>query len=172
MAVHGFYWLIEGELAGCGRPGGPGAERPDGRHATDHQQAAERLPDDLDWLKRQGIGAILSLTETPLPSADLQPFDFAYLHLPVDDMAAPSPNQIQRALSFIDWQRATGRSAAVHCRMGQGRTGAILAAYLIRDGLPADAAINRLRTLCPGALSSPAQERALHAFAARRDWVL
>ena len=54
--------------------------------------------------------------------------------------------------------------------MGQGRTGTVLAAYLIRAGSSAQEAIVRLRDICPGALSSPTQERALEAFAQRRDW--
>jgi protein-tyrosine phosphatase len=56
--------------------------------------------------------------------------------------------------------------------MGQGRTGHILAAYLIRSGLSGRDAVARLRIICPGALGSPEQERSLHAFAARRDWIL
>jgi protein-tyrosine phosphatase len=56
--------------------------------------------------------------------------------------------------------------------MGQGRTGTVLAAYLIRDGASAEAAMRQLRACCPGALGSPAQERALEAYAQRRDWVL
>jgi atypical dual specificity phosphatase len=171
MAVHGFYWLVEGELAGCGRPGGPGTERADRRRAAEADDPA-RIDADLAWLKGQGIRAVLSLTEVGLASRALEPHGFAYLHLPVDDMTAPSPAQLQRALTFIDWQRASGRSVAVHCRMGQGRTATVLAAYLVRDGMPADAAISRLRAICPGALGSPSQERALQSFAARRDWIL
>ena len=61
---------------------------------------------------------------------------------------------------------------AVHCRMGQGRSGTVLAAYLIRGGLGADAAIAELRRVCPGAIGSRDQEAALAAFAGRRDWLL
>jgi hypothetical protein len=48
----------------------------------------------------------------------------------------------------------------------------VLAAYLIRAGAHPDDALRRLRALCPGAVGSADQERALHAFAARRDWIL
>jgi atypical dual specificity phosphatase len=174
MAVHGFYWLVANELAGCGRPGGPDSGhtergRAGAAHSDDH---AARLDADLAWLYAEGIRSVLSLTETALNAAAVQRTELSYLHLPVDDMTSPTPIQLQQALSFVDWQRALGRPVVVHCRMGQGRTGTVLAAHLIRDGMEADQAIDHLRRICPGALSSPSQERALHAFATRRDWVL
>ena len=64
------------------------------------------------------------------------------------------------------------RATVVHCRMGEGRTGAVLAAHLIRSGLRPAEALREIRALCPGAVGSPEQERALDAFAARRDWLI
>ena len=63
MDRHGFYWLIEGALAGCGRPGK--WSRRDGEGA-DLAAATAALDDDLRWLRGHGIGAVLTLTETPL----------------------------------------------------------------------------------------------------------
>ena len=64
------------------------------------------------------------------------------------------------------------RRVAVHCLMGQGRTGSILAAYLIRAGATPEDALARLRAVCPGAVENPTQERALQEFARRRDWII
>lgn len=169
MAIPTFYWLIEGALAGCPRPGGRRARQ---AAATEAPGAPEPLDDDLAWLRRQGIGAVLSLTETPLTEGALARHGLAELHLAVDDLTAPTPGQLERALDFIDRQRSRGRAVAVHCLVGQGRTGTVLAAYLIRGGLDANAALREVRAVCPGAIGSPAQERALHAFAARRDWLV
>ena len=169
--MHRFYWLIEGTLAGCSRPG----EREQGRgHGAGRQgfDTAEDLAGDLAWLRHQGIEAVLSLTETPLALDSLDANGLEVLHLPVPDMTAPLPEQFARALDFIDLQRSLGRAVAVHCLMGQGRTGAVLAAYLIRGGMSPGDAIGQLRTICPGAIGSPEQERALHAFAGRRDWIV
>src|SRR5918997_117957 len=95
----------------------------------------------------------------------------AGLPLPVDDLRAPSPAQLDAALDFIDEQRLLGRRVLVHCLVGQGRTGTILAAYLIRGGLDADEALREVRAVCPDAVGSAEQEAALREFAAQRAWV-
>jgi atypical dual specificity phosphatase len=160
--MDGFYWLIPNALAGCGRPGRRGrAAGP-----------LDVLDADLAWLRQQGIAAILSLTETPLDEETVNRHGLDSLHIPVVDMTPPSPEQLLAALDFIDRHRANGRPVAVHCLMGQGRTGTVLAAYLIRDGLRPDRALAELRAICPGAVENPRQEAALEAFAAQRSWLI
>jgi atypical dual specificity phosphatase len=154
-----FYW-IEDTLAGCSRPGGRGPDE------------AGQTVEDLAWLRQRRIGAVLSLTETPLDADVIARAGIEALHLPVPDMTAPLPEQFMRALDFIDEQRSMGRAVAVHCLVGQGRTATILAAHLIRGGMSADEAIAELRRACAGAIGSPEQESALHAFARRQDWIL
>lgn len=165
--MQGFYWLIEDELAGCGLPGRRGRPLAWGEHARQ-----EALDDDLAWLRERGIGAVLTLTEEPLPPDALARHGLAGLHIPVPDMTAPAPGQLEAALGFIDRQRALGRRVMVHCLVGQGRTGTILAAYLIRGGLAPEEAQRRVRAVCPGALENAEQQRALVAFAERRDWIV
>jgi protein-tyrosine phosphatase len=159
MAIRRFYWVIPDALAGCSRPG------------SDASQAAA-VGDDLRWLRCQGIGAILSLTETPLAEDALAEFGLVGWHLPIPDLTAPTPDQFLDALAFIDQQRMRDRATVVHCRMGEGRTGAVLAAHLIRAGMRPEEALREIRALCPGAVGSPGQERALESFAARRDWLI
>lgn len=163
-----FYWLVEEALAGCSLPGG----HEDGHSSPHPPGETETLDSDLRWLSDHGVGAILSLTENPLSAGPLQTHGMESLHLAVPDMQAPLPEQFGRALAFIDRQRSLGRVVAVHCLMGQGRTAVILAAYLIRAGMPAARAIEELRAICPGAIAAPVQEHALEAFAWRRDWIL
>ena len=167
--MQGFYWLIEGWLAGCPRPGSRRGER---IHDAPPGRTRAALDEDLAWLRARGIGALLSLTETPLDTGVLTRHGFDVLHLPVDDLHAPSAAQLHYALTFIDRQHAHDRAVAVHCLMGQGRTGTVLAAHRIRAGSGPDAALAELRALSPGAVGSPAQEAALRAVARRRDWIL
>ena len=169
MAVRNFYWLFSGSLAGSARPGGE-----IGRFGSvpAGMTFAQSLDTDLRWLREQGIGAILSLTETPLPAQALLQHDLRSLHLPIDDEMAPHPQDFLAALDFIDQQHIQRRAVLVHCRIGEGRTGSILAAYLIRQGATPQQALAQLRTIRPGAVSAPSQQEALTRFASRRDWIL
>jgi atypical dual specificity phosphatase len=96
-----FYWLVEDVLAGCSRPGARGA-----------------LEEDLLELRGYGIGALLSLTESPLPWSELERHGLVSVHLPVDDFHAPTPMQMLEALAFLDESRANGIPTAVHCLAG------------------------------------------------------
>ncbi len=172
-----FYWLIDNALAGCSRPGEPekqrrGDHRRGERDGLDELDPRDALDRDLAWLRRQGIRAVLSLTETPLADEVLARHDLATLHLPVPDLTAPSSEQLMRALGFIDLQRSLGRAVAVHCLVGEGRTGTVLAAYRVRGGATPEQALREIRGHRPGAIGSKEQERALHAFAAHRDWIV
>lgn len=155
--MDGFYWVVEGTLAGCPLPGG---------------RRGKAMNTDLPWLRGQGISAVLTLTEEPLLEWALGHHGMRGLHLSVPDLTPPDPEQIQDALEFIDWQIAHGRGVAVHCLMGQGRTGTVLAAYLIRQGAGAAEAIAEIRSRCPGAIGSRSQERALVTWADRRGWII
>jgi atypical dual specificity phosphatase len=154
--VHRFYWLIENALAGCSRPGARGSD----------------LDRDLTILRNHGVGALLTLTETPLPAGALERHGLLGLHLPVDDFHAPTTGQMLEALAFIDEARAEGTPVAVHCLAGQGRTGTVLATYLIRGGQTSTDAIAAVRSVCPGAIEAAVQETALAAWAAERPWMI
>lgn len=169
MAVHNFYWLFEGLIAGGARPGG--VRR---RHSSAHTSMAlaQSLDRDLLWLRAQGIGAILSLTESPLPATALREHGLQSLHIPIEDGTAPRPNDFLAALDFIDQQHMRRRAVLVHCRVGEGRTGSILAAYLIRQGAEPQAALDQLRAIRPDAVQAPAQQEALIRFARDRAWIL
>ena len=152
-----FYWIRDARLAGSSRPGG---------------RRDERLPGDLDELQGYGIGAIVSLTETPLDEFAVQELGIAYAHIPIVDMTAPSPTQLFDALDAIDLAHAENRAVVVHCLAGQGRTGTVLAAWLIRQGSSADDAIAEIRTVCDHAVENDAQIACLRAFERERSWVV
>ena len=99
MAMRGFYWLIEGALAGSSRPGQRERRRAVAGGEQDRAGATDALDADLAWLREQGIGAVLSLTETPLEAGALERHGLVGLHLPVDDLHPPTPAQLEQAIA-------------------------------------------------------------------------
>lgn len=153
------FWLIPGRLAGAARPGGsrfpPGAAR-------------RRLADDLTWLRAEGIGAVVTLTTRPLPADILAAHGLVSLHLPVRDFTAPTPQQLATAVAWIDRQLEDDRPTLVHCGGGRGRTGTVLAGWLVAHGRTVEAAVAEVRWARPGAVETRGQWRALHRYL---DWV-
>jgi atypical dual specificity phosphatase len=52
----------------------------------------------------------------------------------------------------------------VHCAEGKGRTGTVLAAYLVYKGLSTDDAIKKVREKRPGSIENMDQENAIRIF--------
>ncbi|MGH2355819.1 MAG: dual specificity protein phosphatase family protein [Chloroflexota bacterium] len=144
VVLPNFSWLIEGELAGASRP---------------------QTDDALAVLRAAGIRALLSLSEQPLPGELLEKHGLQAEHLPIADFTAPTIPQAEQAVVAIHRFRDAGLPVAVHCGAGLGRTGTILACYLVWQGMPAEDAIATVRARRPGSVETPEQE----AVVARYD---
>lgn len=144
----GFHWIVAGCLAGCAEPG-----------------VSSPIDYDLDLLTRMGVTHLVTLTEHDLDAQALARHGLSNIHLPIFDREPPSVRQTYMLLRRMQVLLDEGRTVAVHCRAGIGRTGTILAAWLIREGgLSADSAIGRLRNINRSYVQSDAQERFLHDF--------
>ena len=124
-----------------------------------------RSANDIQWLKeQQNISAILTLIERPL-STDLLN-DLISLHIPVQDFCPPTIEQLNLCVDFLKDCIKANKKPVVHCMMGYGRTGTILAAYLISEGMTANDAITAVRRKRPGAIETYEQEDILFTFEA------
>jgi len=136
--------VVEGKLAGCGLP---------------------LTHDEFEWLVENGIKSVVTVREVPLPSEWFNGSDIDYLHLEVEDFGAPSIEELDKAVNFIDDEIAKNRPVMVHCAAGKGRTGAVLAAYLVKNqNLTAEKAIAKLRSMRPGSVQSVVQETAISMY--------
>lgn len=145
-----FTVIVPGRLAVMNRPGMYGP-----------------LGEDLRFLRSEGVGAIVSLTALPLDGEQLRLAEIDCLHEPVVDFTAPDAAQLERILEFIDAQSRAGRVVLVHCGAGLGRSGTVAAAWLVRSGMEARAAIERVRELRPFSVETRDQEQAVEDYARR-----
>ena len=143
----GFSWLVPGRLAGTPWPG-----------------VVHDMDADLKALSRCGVTMLITLTENDLPQEPLQRHGLRNLHLPVRDHESPTVAQIQMLLARMSAMLRAGEVLAVHCLAGLGRTGTVLAAWLVREGLTADEALRRVRLIDAQYVQSQAQEDLLYAY--------
>jgi len=142
----GFVWVERGRLAGTGYPSSRG---------------------QLRWLIDQGVSSILTLTPDPLPKDLTEGLPLTLGHVPMQDHAPPDQPSLDAAVKFLTERLGEGKSVAVHCLAGEGRTGCVLAAYLIKTkGMAADDALRSIRELKPELVESR-QESSVREFASR-----
>jgi hypothetical protein len=153
------WWVIPGVLAGMPMP----YLHPERR--LNRGGALNAYDDELPVLYSAGIRAVVSLLNIPSDEAVFGSAGFSFLCLPVADGGAPTLDQASEFVRFVQEQRAAGRPVAVHCEAGLGRTGTMLAAYLISRGDTAETAIRRVREVEKVAIETPSQIKFLEDFA-------
>ena len=123
--------------------------------------------EDLLWLREQGIEVLLSLTEERPRRDWVEEAGLLLFHEPLEDMQVPTPEQLDRAVSAILRTTERNMAVAVHCGAGLGRTGVVLAAYLVAKGATARNAIDRIRGLRPNSIETEDQAASVEQYARR-----
>ena len=138
-----FSWLIDGKLAGSAIP---------------------TSKDEIKWVQEQGVKSIVTIREEPL--ADEWIKDVNYLHVMSNDMGVPEFDDLIHTVDFIHMRITNNEPVLVHCLAGLGRTGTILACYLVKyQNTSAEEAIQRVREERPGSIQSISQEEIIFQFA-------
>ena len=131
-----------------------------------HGGALNAYDDELPILYWAGVRAIVSLLNIPSDAAVYESAGFNFLCLPIPDGGAPDLKQASEFVRFVEDNRAAQRPVAVHCEAGVGRTGTMLAMYLIAKGETAQEAIRHVRAVQPRAVETARQIQFLEEFAA------
>ena len=138
-----FSWLIEDKLAGSAIP---------------------TSKDEVKWLQEEGVKSIVTIREEPLD--DDWTSDVNYLHVLSDDMGVPTFDDLKNSVDFIHDRIENNEPVLVHCLAGLGRTGTILACYLIKyQKMSAEDAIQHVRKKRHGSIQSFVQEELIFQYA-------
>ena len=137
-----FSWLIENKLAGSGIP---------------------TSIDEVQWVIKQGVKSIVTIREESLDESWIK--DVNYLHVLSNDMSVPEFDDLVHAVDFIHSRITNNEPVLVHCLAGMGRTGVILACYLVKhQKMSASEATEKVREERPGSIQSYPQEEIIFRF--------
>jgi hypothetical protein len=111
----------------------------------------------------EGVVAVLDLSGE---FSEAEPFlNVAYRQLSALDLTAPTRQQLDEAVAFIDEHTRKG-IVYVHCKAGYSRTAAVAGAYLLASGkaTSVEEAVAVLRAARPGIVIRPEVRRALDSL--------
>ncbi len=138
-----FGWLFENKLAAMAYP---------------------QSEDAFTILYEMGIRAVLTLSELSLSFETPARIGMLTRHIPVPDFTAPTLQQVEEAVAMISSCLENHMPVAVHCMAGLGRTGTILACYLVAMEMSANNAIIVIREWRPGSIETLEQEAVVYEY--------
>lgn len=112
---------------------------------------------DLQNLAQAGIKSIVCLLEDNSNIENYNKNGFKNLWLPVADDKAPTFEQVEKLVEFIDEQNKNNNPVAIHCQGGKGRTGTLIASYLIAKGASFEEAMEKIEANQPNAIKKDFQ---------------
>ena len=120
--------------------------------------------DEVQWVIEQGVKSIVTVREEPLDNDWVK--NVNYLHVHSNDMGVPEFDDLVSTVDFIHRRITNNEPVMVHCLAGLGRTGTLLACYLVKhQKMSADDAIQKVREERPGSIQSYPQEEMIFQFA-------
>lgn len=147
LGPRNFIWLKKGILAGTPQPG-----------------IVAEIDYDLKALQRVGVTKLITLLEKQLDPEPMKEFGIDNLWLPINDMEAPKIEEAIEWCQRVEKFMQDGDVVAYHCKAGMGRTGTMLTAQLIWEGMQALEALETARKVEPRWVQSEVQVQFLEEF--------
>ena len=147
LGPRNFLWLKKGILAGTPQPG-----------------IVTELDYDLKALQRVGVTKLITLLEKQLDPEPMKEFGIDCLWFPINDMEAPELDDAIQWCQRVEEFMSEDHVIAYHCKAGMGRTGTMLTAQLIWEGMGALEALETARRIEPRWVQSQVQVKFLEDF--------
>lgn len=137
---------------------------------TDGKLMASVYPKEIEYLEflkdLENIETVINLAESPWPNEWIWGTGISCHHIPIIDMSIPTEDQVKSIIRIIDGSLGP---VMVHCAAGIGRTGTLMALYLVDHGMGPKKAIELVRQKRNGSIQTAAQESMIYDWARIRS---
>lgn len=132
---------------------------------------AMSLPDEASVRRLRQLGFTLVISVAAEEYADevgewCRDVGLRWVRYRVWDMTAPELQDVRDFVAEVDGELGRGGRVAVHCLGGVGRTGTMVACYLVLHGMTPPEAIAEVRARRPGSIQTEEQELVVYRYGA------
>lgn len=108
-------WIIPGKLLALAGP-------------TAHNWPISKF---IDYAAKNSIGSMVRLNRAHYPAEEVTKAGIEHIEMFMHDGTNPTPQNVRDFIELVERMNSKKLAIAVHCRAGLGRTGTMIAAYLM-----------------------------------------